>query len=473
MTNAGRLPRVGGLVGAALLLAPSVMLMLSALQLEGPPRSIALGVSVTLAIEGLFLLTRYGPQRAMGSLFAVLFYGVCAGVMRFNSPDLSSAATHGLLAASILVPVGLFLKREVSTTGGNARRAKFLIRQLLARREWPIAPAEYRTCPLIAALREVLRENAAPVLPLLAHEDRRVQLAVLSALEFHPEWRKGQAEPVFQLASASDDTDVRVAAVLALANVKKSRHLNALLPFMRDYSEQVRRAATTAVLHDAAQRWPEIRGEVRQALAAPHAAKDGPLPCSGALSQAALEDLVNWSVESGPVGKRSTQTVVRHCKKAIHEDGSTEAIRRVSAMITNPKVPAGLRVELAHRLQVADVFPVDVASRLLGPANPTMLRVLAAGAILSHCEDPAAVEVLREACKQPNREITLASASLVQKYLSVDLGLPVGGALPATNSREAAEIARRVLRWASDPGSQVGAETPADAVIHPADAAYF
>ena len=138
-----------------------------------------------------------------------------------------------------------------------------------------------------------------------------------------------------------------------------------------------------------------------------------------------------------------------------------------------PKSPPAIRVELAHRLQSADAFPIAVAAELLGPANPTMLRVLAAGAVLHDHFNPDAVEVLREAAKQPNREITLAAASLVQKFVGVDLGLAVGGQLPATNSREAAEITRRVQKWANDPGSQVDAETPADADIPVADAAYF
>jgi hypothetical protein len=149
------------------------------------------------------------------------------------------------------------------------------------------------------------------------------------------------------------------------------------------------------------------------------------------------------------------------------------AIDRVSSFVANPKIPAAIRVELAHRLQSADVFPVNMAVTLLGPTNPTMLRVLAAGAILSHTEDHQAVEVLREAAKQPNREITLAAAGLVQKYLGVDLGLAVGVQLPATNSREAAEITRRVQKWAADPGSQVDAETPPEALEVAEDVAYF
>jgi hypothetical protein len=266
---------------------------------------------------------------------------------------------------------------------------------------------------------------------------------------------------------------VRAAAVLALANVNAPRLLSGLLPFMRDQNAEVRRAAAMAILWDAGRRWNEIRAGVRHALSAPHAAKDGPLPCSAALSAAALTDLVAWSVEAGPVGKRSTQTLVRHCQKAILEDGSPEAIGRVVALVTDTSIPPQVRVELAHRLQQADAFPPDAASRLLGSSHPTMLRLVAAGAVLSRSPDPRALEVLREAGRQPNREIALAAAAIVQKYLSVDMGLPVGATLPAPNSREAANVARRIAKWASDPGSQSGLETPADAPVSAADAAYF
>lgn len=455
------------------LFAPAGMLAVSAANMDGAPRLISIGVGVTLAVEALYLICRYGAARAAGSAFLIAFYAVAALVLRLNAPNLDSAWTHFLLSAAILTPVLLLVRREVTIMGGNARRAKFLIRQLLSRQEWPPTFATYRNCPIIHALRETIRDNAAPVLPLLAHDDVRVQIAVLTALESHPAWRKDQAEAVFQRATYSDQPTVRALAMIALANVTKSRHVHALTPFLRDESEEVRRAASIAVLWDARSRWADIRGDVRQALANPRAAKDGPLPCSGHLPPIALQDLMAWSVESGPVGKRATQTLIRHCKKAIQEDGSAEAVDRVAGMVASNQVPPAIRVELAHRLQAADAFPIHVAARLLGPANPTMLRVLAAGAVLGHRESPEAVEVLREAAKQPNREITLAAARLVQRYLSVDLGLPGGGEVPPTNSREAAEITRRVQRWANDPGSQASQETPISALEPVVEAVYY
>mgnify|MGYP007071089849 CR=1 FL=1 len=237
-----------------------------------------------------------------------------------------------------------------------------------------------------------------------------------------------------------------------------------MLPFLRDQADEVRRAAGLAVLWDAQHRWFEIRSEIRLALSEPHAAKDGPLPCSAGLPQAAIDDLVMWSSESGPVGLRSTQTLVRLCKKAILEDGSAEAIARVTSLVVNVKVPAAIRVELAHRLKDADQFEPTVAAKLLGPANPTMLRLLAAGALLALHEDRRALDVVKEVAQQPNREISLAAAKIIQKHLGVDMGLPMGGELPATNTRQAAEVARRVLFWATKEGSQAELDTPPDGV---------
>ena len=171
--------------------------------------------------------------------------------------------------------------------------------------------------------------------------------------------------------------------------------------------------------------------------------------------------------------KRSTLTLVRHFKKAIQEDGSPEVMSRMTTLVMNAKAPPAIRVELALFLKAADAFPADVANRLLGPGIPTMLRVIAAGTILGHQSDPRAVQILREAVKMPNREIALAAAAVVQKYLAVDLGLPVGSEMPAANSREAAEVTRRVLQWASAKSADQAAETPPDATIVRKDKAFF
>jgi hypothetical protein len=62
----------------------------------------------------------------------------------------------------------------------------------------------------------------------------------------------------------------------------------------------------------------------------------------------------------------------------------------------------------------------------------------------------AAVETLRELARLPNREMTLAAAQIIQQQLRVDMGLAIAGELPDPQSKQAADVARRVLRWAQD-----------------------
>src|SRR5215212_11745201 len=157
MTPVARHSVAASLVSAVLMLGPAALLGLAAVRADGLPRSVAAGVAVTVGLEALFLLVRYGPVRAAGSLFLLAFYGITAGVLRFSAPDFTSRDTHLGLAVAIFIPVGLMMRRELAVTGGSARRVKFLVRQLLSRKEWPVSFAVYRDCPQIKALREGLR----------------------------------------------------------------------------------------------------------------------------------------------------------------------------------------------------------------------------------------------------------------------------------------------------------------------------
>lgn len=444
-----------------LLLLPCAAVVGSIATRTGDCVLVAAIAATLLAIHGLYVLLRFGVYRASGSWFILSGYAVAFAAIRFNNPDLTSPIDHGLLGMCLLVPAIAFVRRSVSfNTGESARQAKMTIRQLLAREDIPETWNACRELPEVKELRQLVADDASPVLPLVVSPDVRHQLTGLAALECHPRWRTGQAETIIQRLNLSEDAEVRVAAIAALMNVSKSRHLQCLMPYLRDRSAEVRRATATALLWDARSRWQEVRSAFRQALADPQAAKDGPLPCSGQLPPSAIDDLIAWAYEVGPIGKRSIETIVRHCKKAIHEDGSPEALARVVGLVMNTKVPPGLRVELAHRLQSADEFPVDVAAKLIAPGQPTMLRLLAAGSILAVRDDQRAIEVLKESAKQPNRQIALVAAGLIQRFLAVDMGLPVGGELPHANSRQAAEVTRKVLAWATEGGSYANEDLP-------------
>ena len=81
--------------------------------------------------------------------------------------------------------------------------------------------------------------------------------------------------------------------------------------------------------------------------------------------------------------------------------------------------------------------------------QPGPIRLFAAEQMLRiNPHDPDGVDVLRGLARQPNREMALAVAGVLQNVLGLDLGLPAGE-MPAASSKTAADVARRVLLWAN------------------------
>jgi hypothetical protein len=74
--------------------------------------------------------------------------------------------------------------------------------------------------------------------------------------------------------------------------------------------------------------------------------------------------------------------------------------------------------------------------------------------LLNASSHDRAISALYEVARLPNREIALATAAVVQRCLNVDLGLPIGQPLPPVNSRQAAEVTRRVMLWAAQPAAE-------------------
>ena len=106
-------------------------------------------------------------------------------------------------------------------------------------------------------------------------------------------------------------------------------------------------------------------------------------------------------------------------------------------------------MELAHLLQSHRLLEKDLLHKLLDPANPAPLRLVAVEALLSEGDSTEARAALRELARLPNREIALATADVVQRRLKVELGLVAGQPLPPVHSRQATEISRRVRSWAA------------------------
>jgi hypothetical protein len=102
----------------------------------------------------------------------------------------------------------------------------------------------------------------------------------------------------------------------------------------------------------------------------------------------------------------------------------------------------------------------ELLRQLIDSANPAPLRLIAVEALLEGGHSAEAVAALHELARMPNREIALGIAQVVQRRLGVDLGVPRDHPLPPLQSREAAEIARRVLIWAAhqDVGLEVAVQ---------------
>jgi hypothetical protein len=75
--------------------------------------------------------------------------------------------------------------------------------------------------------------------------------------------------------------------------------------------------------------------------------------------------------------------------------------------------------------------------------------LIAVEALMAEGDAPEALAALRDLARLPNREIALATAEVVQRRLGLDLGLPRNQPLPPLQSRQAADVARRVLVWAT------------------------
>ena len=80
---------------------------------------------------------------------------------------------------------------------------------------------------------------------------------------------------------------------------------------------------------------------------------------------------------------------------------------------------------------------------------PAPVRLIAVEVLLGQSQCPEALAALHDLARLPNREIALMTADVVQRRLGIDLGLPRNQPAPAVHTRTAAEVARKVLLWAS------------------------
>src|SRR5262249_36502723 len=164
--------------------------------------------------------------------------------------------------------------------------------------------------------------------------------------------------------------------------------------------------------------------------------------------------------EHAPLAQRAIATLTEQFHRDLTDGDRPELGSRLAGMMLDQNAAPALRVELAALLRDHHLLTADLLDRLTNMDQPGPIRLFAAEQMLRiNPHDPDGVDVLRGLARQPNREMALAVACVLQNVLGLDLGLPPGE-LPASNSKTAADVARRVVMWANGANPDMIRPTP-------------
>ncbi len=440
----------------ALALLPATVLGLAAARFASP----LLGGEALVAVGAGVMLGRTPPVwRPPASAKAVGFFLLAYAALWLDTARLydrsADPAAPFLRGTLLVVAVALLVVHDLTRTGlGPRRKALAVARRLTARTRWPDSPQGFAELGDVRGLQAAVRDDPGPALDLLADPRPEVRRAALAALTGRPFWRPAESALVLGAAKTPDPA-VKVMALTALARATDPNSVAGLTGFLRDPSPEVRAAAGAALMVDPA-RWPVIRDAVREALAAPALAADGPLPgAADRLTPMAVCDLTSWAAEHEPLAGRSVRTLAEYFAVRLQSGQFPQLPADLGRLVTDPQTPTALRVELAGLLRGLNLLPPELLDRMTDADQPGPVRLLAAELMLAaNPTDAEAIDVLRGLARQPNRETAITIARLLQAYLGLDLGLPAGPI--AAQSRPAAEVAKRVLAWATNRTVQVG-----------------
>jgi hypothetical protein len=447
------------MMSLVLLVLPTVILGVLAYRCQSAPVAAGAGVQLLFVLVFLRAHPVWRPPVSISIVVLYLIALVWAWVPLRGAADWVPHLGQGVL---LIVGVALLAVHDLTRTGAEPlRRARRWTKRILGRTNWPLQLNECRVVPEVAGLREAIREEASPALALLADPRPEVQSAALGALEYRTHWRAGEAELVLQTARNSREPAVRIAAIYALAAVENPDLVAELTSFLRDPAVEVRLAAAEALMWDAENRWPFARDGVRDALADPRFSNDGPLFAGvGRLPAAAVADLITWSAEHPPLASRAIRTLSEHYHAELLTTDRPDLANELSGMMLDAETPPALRVELAALLRDHNLLTADLLDRLTNLDQPAPIRLFAAELMLRiNPHDPDGIDVLRGLARQTNRELALQVAAILQQLLGLELGLPPGE-LPASNTKVAAEVARRVALWANGANPDVVGQTP-------------
>lgn len=407
-----------------------------------------LGAVIQVLVFCYLISNKRAWHQPLGTLALVAYLIAVAWLWIAGAPD--HWFVHLAQFVLLAVPLTLFAIQTLQDSGAFAsRRAHQLVQRLLQKKDWPTELEECRALPDVKALREALVFDASPALTLLAHRMPQMRMAALSALEFRKQWWPGQPEVVLRYAQKEADPALRAEALMALANIEDRSLIEIVGEFLRDPDREVRRAAADALFWDIDRRWSWLRTQVRYALS--ESERDGPLRYNGPpLPPDAVSDLLAWSTEKGVLGARAALTLGEHYSRRMTHHPESELIRTLKQRLASVTTPATLRIELAQLLKSNNELDRDLQEKLLDPGNPASLRLMAADLLLAAESNPKAVLALRDIARMPNREMALTAADIVQRRLSIDMGLPIGQPLPALHSRQAADVTRKLMKWAEE-----------------------
>jgi HEAT repeat protein len=434
-----------------LLFLPCASLGLVSLRVHGGTSLILWAGTAVLGAGALLTLLSRQAGRDPGGPAVILLCVVGVSWLLLGASGVVDWVLHLAEAVLLVVPLLFFARQCLRDSGAAAmRRARLLAARLAARKDWPADLQACKLMPEVKALRESLHVDASPALELLADSRPVLRVAALAALEFRPSWRPGQPQVVLQLAQRAPDPEVRAAAIFALANIDDRLVLEALAELMRDPSPLVRQTTAEALLWSTEQRWGWIRHALRGALGDPVGQADGALKiAANQLTPEAVADIHTWAGEKGIIALRAALTLGSYYSQVLAAGASLEMLQKMRQKLADPHTPAMVRLELARLLHQYHELDGDDLRKMLDPATPAPVRLIAVEALLGMGPCPQALAALHELARLPNRELALATAEVVQRRLGVDLGLPRGQGLPPVQSRAAAEVARRLLSWAT------------------------
>jgi hypothetical protein len=436
----------------ALLSLPFILLLIGVSRSTGAAHTIlGLGAMYQFLVCVLILPQRSSWHFPLGaSVVTIYLIGLSwIAMATVGQDDWFGHLSQALLLLIPLLVVGAQVLAHPADQ--KRRRSHALAYALASRLDWPKDLFACRDLPEVKALREAVHGDPEPALALLDHHLVAVRVAALAALEFHENWKLEQAAYLLERGLDSPAAAVRAATASALAQVDERSIIEPLATLLQDPTPRVRQAVAEALLWKCERRWCWIRSGVRRNLADSGHGMDGPLRCDGRLlPDDAIADLHAWASEKGILGIRAAQTLGAHYGRLLNQNPESRLIDFLRRLVTDPHGSPAMRIELGQLLRVRGEWDEELPDVLLGPTNPAPLRLMAIESLLTEGHRTSAVQALCEIACLPNREIALATADIAQRHLGIDLGLVPGKPLPPLNSRSAAEITRRVMRWAAD-----------------------